>query len=104
VNRGILPGPYTLVAPEHYSELTAVSSKLDFNLVNFNVHHNTMVSNGLQPVNLLLAIFPSVVCVALVSIRIWMRTKQRLLGIGKDRKCPVSHNEADSILSQKMFS
>ena len=57
-----------------------------------------MANNGLQPVNFFLAIFPSVVCVALVSIRIWMRSKQRLLGVGKESKCPALHHKTDSVL------
>lgn len=63
-----------------------------------------MANNGLQPVNLFLAIFPSVVCVALVSIRIWMRSKQRLLGVGKESKCPALHYKADSVFRRLSLS
>jgi hypothetical protein len=44
-----------------------------------------MASKGLQPVCLFLAIFPSVLCVILVSIRVWTRTRKKLFGLGE---CP----------------
>ncbi|KAF2996920.1 hypothetical protein E8E13_006065 [Curvularia kusanoi] len=40
-----------------------------------------MVNKGLQPVNLVLAILPGVICVPIVSVRIWMRLRQQLLGV-----------------------
>lgn len=42
-----------------------------------------MVDQGLQPTALFLAIFPSILCVVIVSVRVWMRWRKKLLGIGK---------------------
>ncbi|KAF2127168.1 hypothetical protein P153DRAFT_344544 [Dothidotthia symphoricarpi CBS 119687] len=42
-----------------------------------------MVNTGLQPVCLFIAIFPSALCVLIVSIRVWTRLKKRQYGIGE---------------------
>lgn len=44
---------------------------------------STMANKGLQPVNLFLAIFPSVCCVMIVSVRIVLRLKGGRLGVGE---------------------
>jgi hypothetical protein len=47
-----------------------------------------MANKGLQPVCLFLAIFPSIFCVGLVAIRIFMRLRKDKLGIGKPINTP----------------
>ena len=42
-----------------------------------------MANKGLQPVCLFLATFPSITCVVVVTVRVWMRTRAKLFGLGR---------------------
>lgn len=62
-----------------------------------------MSSKGLQSVKLFLAIFPSIICRGIVSLRVFIRLKGGKLGAGEYHDSATSQDFADIALTEDIL-
>lgn len=61
-----------------------------------------MADKGLQPVCLFLAVFPSLLCIVIVSVRLWTRARKKLFGLGGCSSKMGVESEADNMTQQRI--